>query len=204
MSGILILGAGGHGKVIADILLSSQQPVIGFLDDEPSLWGNQVLGLPVLGAMQDFERYQPAGLVAAIGNNAARDALVRKLGDAAQQLWVRAQHPAAIVALSAQVGHGTVLMAGAVVNPDAVIGDHVIVNTGATIDHDCRIEDFAHVAPGAHLAGGVVVGARTLIGVGASVIPYQTIGQDVIIGAGATVVRTVPDAVMAKGTPARW
>jgi sugar O-acyltransferase (sialic acid O-acetyltransferase NeuD family) len=204
MSGALIIGAGGHGKVAADILLCSDVPITGFLDDNAALWGTQVMGLPVLGGSHSYGDYQPAALVPGVGNNTIRQRIAQELGPDADPLWLTVIHPHAVVARSATIGAGTLVAAGSVINPDTVVGRFAIVNTGATVDHDCTIGDFVHIAPGAHLAGGVRVGAFTLVGVGASVIPYCAIGSGVTVGAGAAVVTDIPDSVVAKGVPARW
>jgi sugar O-acyltransferase (sialic acid O-acetyltransferase NeuD family) len=204
VSGLLVLGAGGHGKVVADILLCQGIPVRGFLDDDPASWGTTRLGLLVLGALDRYREYEPDGLVLGIGTNAIRRALVERLGSPAAALWRTAIHPRATVAASTGLGRGVVIAAGAVVNPDTVLGDHVIVNTGATVDHDCVIADFAHLAPGVHLSGGVRIGAGTLVGVGAAVAPTRAVGAWSVVGAGAVVVRDIPDRVTAKGVPARW
>lgn len=204
MSGILILGAGGHAKVIADILLRQRMPVRGFLDDDPMMWRTTQLGMRVLGAIDDYERFAPDGLVMGIGNNIARQAVVQRLGARAKHLWCNAIHPAATIAESVRMGCGAVIAARAVVNPDTIVGDHVIINTGATVDHDCNIGNYSHVAPGSHLAGGVTVGEGTLIGIGSSVIPYRVIGRWATIGAGTVVIDGIPDGVIAKGNPARW
>lgn len=182
MSGALIIGAGGHGKVAADILLCSDVPITGFLDDNAALWGTQVMGLPVLGGSHSYRDYQPAALVPGVGNNMIRQRIAQELGPDADPLWLTVIHPRAVVARSATLGAGTLVAAGAVINPDTVVGRFAIVNTGATVDHDCTIGDFVHIAPGAHLAGGVRVGAFTLVGVGASVIPYRAIGSGVTVG----------------------
>jgi len=203
MSGILIIGAGGHGKVVADILLRQSAPVLGFLDDDPTTWGTSRLGLPVLGAVDTFSDYSPEGLVMGIGSNVLRQEIVRRLGSVAQELWRSAIHPEAILASTAKIGRGTVIAAGAVVNPDTFVGEHVIINTGATVDHDCQIGDFAHIAPGVHLAGGVCVGEGSLLGIGSSVIPCCSIGQWTTIGAGAVVVDDIPSHTVAVGIPAR-
>lgn len=202
--GVLVIGAGGHAKVVADILACQGEIVIGFLDDNPDSWGTRRLGLPVLGGIDLFDSHSPGGLVMGIGDNMARQRIVGRLGTAANGLWRSAIHPRSTVASSVRVGSGVVVAAGAVVNPDSVLGDHVIVNTGATVDHDCMIGNYVHIAPGVHMSGGVQVGLGVLIGVGASVAPGKTIGDWAVVGAGAVVVRDVPGRVTAKGVPARW
>ncbi len=204
MNGTVIIGAGGHAKVVADILLCQEIAVLGYVDDNPSLWHTELLGLPVLGGLDLLETLTPDALIIAIGNNAVRQAIAERLGPRAARLWRGAIHPRATVSQSVQLGDGAVIAAGAIVNPAARIGKHVIINTGATVDHDCVIADYAHIAPGAHLAGGVSVGQQTLIGVGAAVNPSCTIGAHTIIGAGAVVVCDIPDRVTAMGVPARW
>jgi sugar O-acyltransferase (sialic acid O-acetyltransferase NeuD family) len=204
MSGILIVGAGGHAKVVADILLSQGLNVVGFLDDDPSTWGGTRLGLPVVGSIASYAEYAPEGLVMGVGSNLARKQIVKRLGAEAHGLWRGAIHSRATLANSVRLGVGVVVAAGAVVNPDSVLGDHVIINTGAIVDHDCTIGAYAHIAPGVRLAGGVCVGEGALIGVGASVIPLRAIGGWATVGAGAVVVDDVPDGAIAKGVPARW
>ncbi len=204
MSGILVLGAGGHAKVVADILRCQGLSVAGFLDDDPQAWGTTRLGLPVLGAIADFAQHQPDGLVLGIGANGVREQIVARLGAAAQPLWCNAIHPRATVAASVQLGRGIVVVAGAVVNPDSVLGDHVIINTGATVDHDCVVGEYVHIAPGVHVCGGVRIGPYAFIGVGAALTPGRNVGAHTIVGAGAVVVRDVPAGVTAKGVPARW
>ncbi|MCA1669124.1 MAG: acetyltransferase [Thermomicrobia bacterium] len=203
MSGVLILGAGGHGKVIADILCCRGIPVMGFLDDNPATWGAMRLGLPVLGGIATWHEHMPGGLIVGIGDIAARKAVVERLGSDARALWCNAIHPHATVAQSAQRGCGIAVMAGVVVNPDAILGDHSIVNTGATVDHDCVIGEYAHIGPGAHLAGGIRVGHEALIGIGANIMPWLTIGDGAVVGAGSVVIGDVPSQVMVKGVPAR-
>lgn len=202
MNGIIVIGAGGHGKVVADILRCAGQTVQGFLDDDPALQGKAVLGLPVLGMIKDYPAFHPAALVMGIGRNDLRRRIVEHLRD--ESLWTAAIHPRAVVAESAVIGAGTVVAAGAVINPDARIGRHVIVNTGATVDHDCTVMDFAHLAPGSHLGGGVSVGSETLVGIGGLILPYQSVGEAVTVGAGSVVTRSIPPGVIAKGVPARW
>lgn len=204
MSGILIIGAGGHGKVVADILLRQSIAVLGFLDDDPAMWGTFRLGLPVLGAINTFSDYSPEGLVIGIGSNVMRREIVRRLGSLAYDLWQPAVHPEAVIAPSASIGRGTVIAAGAVVNPDTCLGDHVIINTGATVDHDCYIGDFVHIAPGAHMAGSVRISEGALLGIGSVAIPGSAIGEWATVGAGAVVLGNIPGHAIAVGVPARW
>jgi acetyltransferase EpsM len=200
----IIIGAGGHGKVIADMMLRQGMDVLGFLDDNPALVGLSIFGLPVLGLLDQWKDFEPDGLVAAIGSNAVRRTVVQRLEMTASPPWVTIIHPNAVIAQSVQIGIGTVIMAGAVVNADAKLGNHAIINTGATVDHDCVIGDFAHVAPGAHLAGDVTVGEGVLLGVGCAVIPGCDISENAIIGAGGVVICDIPRNVVAIGVPARW
>jgi acetyltransferase EpsM len=203
MRRVLILGAGGHGKVVADALIRAGHTPLGFLDDDPTRHGTHTLGLPVLGHIGDFARHQPDGLILGIGANDARRAIVHALGDPADSLWCNAIHPQAVVAPSARLGRGILVAAGAIINPDARIGDHAIVNTAATIDHDCAVGAYAHLAPGTHLAGNVQIGEGALLGIGTIVIPGRTIGPWSIIGAGSTVIHDLPGHCTALGTPAR-
>ncbi len=204
MSGVLVLGAGGHGKVVADILLCQGIDVLGFLDDDPASWGTTRLGLPVLGAIATYHRFDPTGLALGIGSNAGRQSVVAQLGDATASLWCNAVHPRATVAGSVRLGRGVVVAAGVVVNPDTIVGDHVILNTGCTVDHDCEIGAYSHIAPGSHLAGGVRIGEGAFMGIGSVITPYRSVGEWTTVGAGAAVVTDIPAKVVAKGVPARW
>jgi sugar O-acyltransferase (sialic acid O-acetyltransferase NeuD family) len=201
-SGLLILGAGGHGKVVADAAQQSGWHRIAFLDSD--LTCSEVLGIPVAGsdpATGDLvERFPNA--VVAIGDPCLRLDLLEQLSDIGYHLPV-IQHPRAVVSPHAAIGPGCVLCANAVVNPGSYIGRGCIINTAASVDHDCRLEDGVHIAPGAHVAGGVGIGRGTWIGIGASVREYVTIGAQVMVGAGAAVVADVPEGQLVAGVPAR-
>ncbi len=203
---LLIFGAGGHGKVVADaVCLSEEFELAGFVDDEPSRAGTQFFGSSVLGTRADLVRLREDGIeyaIPALGDNALRLSSIQILENAGM-IPVVIVHPSAVVASSVQLKRGTFVAAGAVINPACVIGRACIVNTGATVDHDCRIANGVHIAPGVHLCGEVHVGERSLIGVGASVLPGVQIGNDCRIGGGAAVTENVAHSLTVVGVPAR-
>lgn len=207
MNKVLIIGAGGHGQVVADILQrpenikAGHQP-IGFLDDDPKLAGKTILHLPVLGLVSSLEEHDFDAVIVAIGNNETRmkifDSLLTRMMNFANAL-----HPHGSIAASAELGKGVMVCAGAVVNPASVVGDNVILNTGCTIDHHNRIGAHAHIAPGVHLGGEVEIGEGALVGIGATVLPGRVIGAWAIVGAGAVVTKDIPAHATAVGVPAR-
>jgi UDP-N-acetylbacillosamine N-acetyltransferase len=204
---VVIWGAGGHARVVADILRVRQEfGIAGFLDDvDPGRAGQDFGGAKILGGREALPGLRDRGVthvVVAIGDCDARlrsAAWAREIGFE----LATAVHPGAIVAADVQVGEGTVLAAGAVVNPGAVLGASVIVNTAASVDHDCVVEDGVHICPGVHLAGGVRVGRASWVGIGTAVIDKVRIGARVLVGAGALVLSDLPDEVVAYGFPAR-
>jgi sugar O-acyltransferase (sialic acid O-acetyltransferase NeuD family) len=199
---IVIFGAGGHAKVIADLALCLGYEVLGFLDDvNPS--PRQVMGKPVLGASSWLRSAGKAVQVAlAIGDNRARFTSFETCHDLGLTCAVLV-HPRAAVASSAHVGEGTVVLAGAVVNAEAHLGRGVIVNSGAIAEHECTVADFAHLSPNATLGGRVKIGAKAHIGLGACVLPGLEVGERSTLGAGAVAHRTIPPGVVAVGVPAR-
>ncbi len=201
---VLVYGAGGHAKVVIDILERSDDcEVIGVLDDSQEPACATFLGYPVMGGMAWLEAQRPeTGLVLAVGDNMNRRRLAKKLRHL-ELTPVVAIHPTAQIGRDVTIGEGTVVVAGAVVNPGATVGRYCIVNTGATIDHECIIGDYTHICPGVHLSGNVRVGNCTFIGIGASVIQNITIGDEVTVGAGAAVIRDIPAASTVVGVPAR-
>ena len=203
---IVGIGAGGHAKVLVDI--ARQMPgfeLVGLLDADEEKWGTVVMGLPVLGDEGRLGDLDVDGAFIAIGgvpsNRVRRRAFERVR--AAGLPVVSLVHPSAVVAESALLGEGVMILAGSVVNPEAVLGDGVIVNTRAVVEHDCGIEPFVHVCPGSVLGGGVTVGEEAFIGLGASVIQGVRIGTRAVVGGGSVVVRDLPDGVLAMGCPAR-
>lgn len=201
---ILIIGAGGHARVIADIIRLQGHTIVGYLDDEPSLVGQQIYDVPILGRIDSYSSYSYDKMILGIGSNPIRFALqTGRLKEIHDDYWYSAIHPTAIVSDFATIGGGSVIMAGVIINTGAEIHQQVIINTGTIVDHDCVIDDYAHVAPGVNLAGGVKVSMGTLVGIGASVIPYQSIGSWSIVGAGAVVTADLPSNVTAVGVPAK-
>lgn len=198
--GLIIIGAGGHAKVIIATAQALGITIRGLYDDDPAANGQQVLGIPVLGACHDIGAPDGSTAILAIGSNTIRRRLARQLDGLT---WATLIHPAATVHESVRLGPGCVVFAGAVIQPDAELGAHVIVNTGASVDHDCRIGDFVHIAPGARLAGNVRVGEGSLMGIGSCAAPNTLIGVSSIVGAGGAVTDNIPDAVVAAGVPAR-
>ena len=209
MTALLILGSGGHARVVAETAHSMGSfSHLSFLDDryEDSPGSSTILGWPVLGPLS--HAFQPeivqefSAALVGIGNCSTRMhwlAQLTSLGYETPPLI----HPTAFISRSAQIGPGSVVFAQAAVQAQACIGAGVILNTGCTVDHDVVIEDGAHLCPGAHLAGDVHVGARSWIGIGASVIQQVRIGSDVTVGAGAAVIQDLPDGITAVGVPAR-
>lgn len=194
---VIILGAGGHAKVIAEILLRSDKKLAGFLDDAVT---GTVCGYPVLGRLCDAEKHRDGyAFIIGIGDNRTRMTLARKY----RLRWCTATHPASVIASDAVIGEGSVVMPGAVVNPSAVIGTHCIVNSSAVVEHDCTVGDFAHISPGATLCGTVTVGQGTWVGAGATVLNNLTVCPDCVIGAGAVVTRDITERGTYTGIPAR-
>lgn len=202
---VLIVGAGGHGRVMLDVLRrQGEAAVVGFCDDAPALQGAQVDGVPVVGPLDaaHVAAARADAVVVAIGHNATR---ARRLDDALAlglTPW-RAVHPSAVIADSAVLGEGVQVVAGVIVNPHAAIGDNVILNTACTVDHDCRVQAHAFIAPGANLGGTVHIGSGAFIGIGAVILPGLTVGEGATVGAGAVVVRDVAPGVTVVGVPAR-
>lgn len=201
---IFVFGASGHAKVVIDILERNPGVKVLFaVDDSLAARGGLLCDYPVIGGREALlaRRNEIDGGVVTIGDNAARAKIAAWLLTEGFRL-VRALHPAAILARRLNIGDGTVIMAGAVINSDTRLGANVIINTGATVDHDCEIGDGAHIAPGCHLCGGVKIGARSFLGAGTVVIPGVRIGADVIVGAGSTVIADVSDGARMAGSPA--
>lgn len=200
---LIVFGAGGHAKVVIEAA-TARWPgrEIVILDDAPERVNLTIFGIPVTGGRDRLQSMRKVPVIAAIGDNHARAALLawlRSEGHAAETVV----HPAAVVASSVELGPGAFISAGAVVIAGARIGAGTIVNTMASVDHDCTVGESAHIGPGAHLCGNVSVGRRVLVGVGTSIGPGISICDDVIVGAGSVVIRSVCTAGTIVGNPAR-
>lgn len=195
MKKLVIIGASGHGKVIADIAVKNGYEEIVFLDDNEGL--TECAGYPVVGKTGEAATMDGDKIIA-IGNAKIRERIQTNLENVVTLI-----HPNATISRRVKIGKGTVIMAGTVINSDAVIGDGCIINTGSSVDHDCRIGDYVHISVGAHVAGTVEIGCRTWIGAGATIINNIDICNDCMIGIGAVVIRNCSEIGTYVGNPAR-
>jgi sugar O-acyltransferase (sialic acid O-acetyltransferase NeuD family) len=207
MSDIFLYGAGGHAKVVIDIIKESGKDSIRFLiDDAVNLKGTIFSGYPVVGTRHDLLdklKKKPASRgIISIGENDVRYKIYQWFLKNGMQL-ATAIHPQACLAKSATLGYGTVLMAGVVINASVIVGNNSIINTHSSIDHDSNIGNHVHIGPGSVLCGNVTIGDLSMIGAGSTVVPNITIGKKVVVGAGSTVIHDVPDGIMVAGSPAR-
>lgn len=199
MAEVNIIGAGGHAQVVIALAEAAGHRIAGIYDDHKQR-GSSVLNHPVTGPLQDLPDQRGIVAVIAVGDNAARQRISKRW----QHLeWLTLIHPTAWVASNVILGHGCVVMAGAVLQPSARLGNHVIVNTMASVDHESVLDDFVHVAPGSHLAGNVHLQKGVFSGVGSSYAPSVTVGCWSMIGAGATVIHSLPAGITAVGVPAK-
>lgn len=206
-SEIIVLGAGGHARVVADALIASGRRVRGFLDVSADKQGGHLMGLPVLGGDEVLGSLLPDAVELAngIGSAGVMNARYRVYAAALDRgfRFATVVHPSAIVSPSATLGPGAQVMARAVIQPFATIGENSIINTGAIVEHDVFVGSHVHVSPGCILAGEVRVGDRVHVGVGAVVIQRMSIGEGSFVAAGAVVVADVVDGTRVMGVPAR-
>jgi len=193
MTKIYLYGAGGHAKVILDILKSNDISVPGIFDDNLDL--DSFMGIPVSHAEID------SPLIISIGNNPVRKTIAEKINPDLFSPYC--SDKSAIISPSASIEKGTVVMQGVVIQSSVKIGKHCIINTRASIDHDCLIEDYVHIAPGTILCGNVEIGEGSFIGAGTTVIPGIKIGKWAVIGAGTIVIKDVPDYAVVVGNPGK-
>lgn len=198
MKEIVIIGASGHGKVAADIAKKNGYDSISFLDDNASL--SECGGYPIIGRTIQSADYD-CDFFVAIGNAEVRQRIQEGLEDEGKKIATLI-HPNAVIGENVAIGIGSVVMAGAVINPCSIIGKGCIINTCASVDHDCIVGDYVHISVGSHLAGTVHIGCRTWIGIGAVVSNNLSIVSDCMIGAGAVVVKQIERKGIYKGVPA--
>ena len=200
MEKMIIIGAGGHGKVVADIAKRSGYSDIAFLDDNHT--ATHCYGYPIVGTSQDACSFPNSIFIVAVGNASVRERLQEWLTDQGLRIATLI-HPGAIVAEDVVIGEGSVVMAGSVINPGAVLGKGVIVNTCASVDHDCKIGPYAHIAVGARIAGTVTIGGNSWVGAGAVISNNINVCSCCMIGAGAVVVNDITESGTYVGIPAK-
>lgn len=202
----VIVGAGGHGRVVLDILLSGRQyRPVGFLDSNPAMHGRRMDGLPILGdlaALPDLRSQGVSRAIVAIGDNGVRRGFAQRVEDAEMEL-INAVHPSANLAHNVSLGRNVVVAAGALVCAHCQIGDSAILNTGCIVDHESMIGTAAHICPGAKLAGRVTVESGAFVGIGATVLQGLRIGYESVVGGGAVVIQDVEPLTTVVGVPAR-
>ena len=204
---IIVIGAGGHAKVLIDTLIEQKIEILGIVDEEVSKIGSRILGVEVLGDDSYIENYavDDVLLVNGLGSVALMN-LRKKVYDKFKQdgyYFKSVIHPSAIISKNVILAEGVQILAGAVVNTGTSIGDNVIINTRASVDHDCFIGNHVHIAPGSILSGTVSVGDCTHLGTGCTVIQGKTIGNRVLVGAGSLVVKNIKSDMKVLGVPAR-
>lgn len=204
---VVIIGAGGHGRVVLDILRAgAKYHPVGFLDADPALEDHSVDGVEVLGhvnLLPKLRRQKVKGIIVGIGDNRTRLQYARLVEQDGGFELINAIHPSAILSPGVMLGHNVVITAGAVISTSVRLSDSVIVNTGAVVDHECEIAPGVHIAPAAVLAGRVSVGSGALIGLNATILPCLHIGEEATVGAGAVVINDVPAHATVVGVPAR-
>lgn len=204
---VIVLGAGGHAKVLINALQLCSVEILGITDPDSKLIGQNVLGVPIIGTDDELKNHSAVKIQLINGLGSVGLPMARcRLFDECKKLgfsFASVVHPSAVVANDVEIGEGTQIMAGVVVQPGVCLGDNVIINTSASVDHDCRIGNHAHIAPGVTLSGDVHVGIGTHIGTGASVVQGVSIGDATLLGAGSVVLKDIPVGVKAYGCPAK-
>jgi sugar O-acyltransferase (sialic acid O-acetyltransferase NeuD family) len=197
---VIVLGAGGHAKVVIATLQATGRAVECILDDDDALHGSNILGVPVIGNIDCAHSFRHLEAIIAVGDNKIR----RELAERVNLDWTLAVHPSALIHPDVHIGPGTVVFAGGVIQPGARIGAHVIINTGATVDHDCVVGDYVHIAPGVHLGGSVIIDDDAFVGIAATVLPNVHIGRWAKLGGGAVAIHDVESRTVAVGVPSRY
>ena len=202
----IILGCGGHGRVIRDILFNYPNiDLIGFLDDNKLLQNKTIDKLKVLGSFSDIRKFMDDGLeaiVIGIGDNRIRASFYEKSKDMGLKL-VNVIHPSSIISKNVKIGEGIIIMPGAIINTGCFLNNNIVINTGAQLDHDDYLDDHCHIYPGAVLAGNVKIGKYSYVGMNASISQNLIIGNNSFVGMGSVVTKNVADNSMVYGNPAK-
>jgi acetyltransferase EpsM len=193
-----IFGAGGHGKVIAELIQGNNCSVEAFIDDYPKV--DLMNSIPVISSHFLNTTDIKLSVIIAVGDNLTRKDISKRLSN---HFFFSCYHKNAILSPSITIGEGTVVMSNCVINSNVNIGKHVIINTASIVEHDCNIESFVHISPRATLLGAVTVGEGTQIGSGVIVLPGITIGKWCVIGAGSVILNDVPDGSIVVGNPGK-
>jgi sugar O-acyltransferase (sialic acid O-acetyltransferase NeuD family) len=208
MKNILIFGASGHGSVVLDCLERSKDyRVVGFIDSFKKK-GTKNNGYEVLGSEFDLpyliEKYKIQGGIVAIGDNWTRQLLVKKILSIYPDFsFISAVHPSAIIGNNVEIGKGSVIMPGVIINANSIIGDHCILNTKSSLDHDSIMYNYASLAPGVCTGSNVILGEGVAVCLGVRIIELVTVGHYAVIGASSLVIRDIPQNVLAYGNPAQ-
>lgn len=195
---VAVIGAGGHAKVVAAALLAVGHNVIGFYDDNSQKWGEDIFGIPIVGPISDLTAQKCDRAIIGLGSNQVR----KQLATTMDLNWITVIHPFSWVHPEVSLGVGTIVCAGAIVQPGAKIGSHVIINTKASVDHDCMVGDYVHIAV-AHLAGGASADEGAFLSLGSTVLPGLNIGAWAHLGAGSLATKNILAGCTAVGNPAR-
>lgn len=204
---VIVIGAGGHAKVLLEALRASGVTVLGITDSDRSKHGTALMGVQVLGDDSVLAAHPPDSVllgngIGSVETAGLRAALFERLKGQGY-VFASIRHPSAVIAPDVALAEGVQVMAGAVIQPCCSIGRNAIVNTRTAVDHDCTIGDHVHLAPGVTLSGGTRIGSGTLIGAGATVIQGITIGSNCLVAAGSVVIKNVPDNTKVMGVPAK-
>jgi sugar O-acyltransferase (sialic acid O-acetyltransferase NeuD family) len=204
---VIILGAGGHARVLIDALQQLGTDIMGITDPDKTLWGQSYMDIDILGADEKIfdihpERILLVNALGSIKSTTARQKLFETWHGKGYS-FASVVHPKAVVARSVTLAEGVQVLAGAIINPHTTIGVNSIVNTGAILEHDCVVGEHVHLAPGVRIAGNITIGNSTHVGIGSTIIQGLTIGHNCLIAAGAVVIHSVPDNAVVMGVPGK-
>ena len=204
---VIILGAGGHAKVLIDALRLQSVEILGIVDADPSKKWQELMGVAVIGSDEEVMKYSPQSVRLVNGIGSVRISMIRRQifqhFKSKGYQFERVIHPSSIISAVVELSEGTQIMAGVIIQTGSMVGANTIINTRASVDHDCQIGDHIHISPGSVLSGGVVVGENVHIGTGAVIVQGVQIGANSLVAAGAVVIRNVQNDVIVAGVPAR-